>query len=443
MADNVLFILCDTLRRDVLDLYGGPAKMKNLSDLARDGMLYKNAISPSPWTVPSHVSFFSGMYLNEHGVHETEKLKTWHVANKNKSIYKNLISTILSSKGYNTLGISTNLLVSTLTNLDIGFNNFFNIDTVPTRYQLRQDKELMKMIRSGYSNTEIISSLIKKMKIGTLFKYGASYLKTRKVEKVLNFPFDKGAFYVNMLLSGSNWNEPFFRFINLMEVHEPYRHSSYRGPQENFKSPRIKSKEMRAVKSEYILEAEYLDQRIGKIISNLKRMGLYDDTMVIVTSDHGQALNEHGYIDHGVYLYDELIKVPLIIKYPKNRKFGEKKGHQSLVNLSKTIIEAADGGDDHSLTTETAFSEAYGLNVPISRRDAVNNRSLISLYERPRKAIFKDDFKLTVEGKTGTIEEFTKNGKSVLADIKYVKVRDELVNEIDIFKGQEQFVLPK
>ena len=443
MMNNVLFILCDTMRRDVSNVYGGAARMDNLSKLARDGVVYKNAISPSPWTVPSHVSFFSGMYLNEHGVHETAKLKTWHVANRNKVIYKDLLPAVLSSKGYNTLGISTNLLVSTITNLDVGFNTFFNADVVLTRYQLRQDKELIKMVRGGYSNGEIISALLKKMKIGTLLKYGAAYFMTRRAEKALNFPFDKGAAYVNMLLSGSNWNEPFFRFINLMEVHEPYRHSSYRGPQENFKSQRKKHGEMGAVKSEYVLEAEYLDQNIGRIISNLKKLGLYDDTMIIVTSDHGQAFNEHGYIDHGVYLYDELIRVPLIIKYPRNRKFEARRGHQSLVNLPKTIIEVVEGGDDHSLTTETAFSEAYGLNVPMSKRDMANNRSLINLYERPRKAVFKDGFKLVIEGKTGNIEEFTKDGKDVLADIKYSKVRDELTNEIDIFKGQEKFTLPK
>ncbi|MCW1301601.1 MAG: sulfatase [Candidatus Parvarchaeota archaeon] len=443
MDYNVLFVLCDTLRRDIINLYGGPVRMQNLSNLARDGVVYNDAISPSPWTIPAHVSFFSGMYLNEHGIHETQKLRTWHVTNNNKSIKDRLISGILSRRGYNTLGISTNLLVSTITGLDAGFNTFFNLDTVPTRYQLRQDKDLIKMVRSGYSNSEIAVSLLKKMKINTLFKYGLAYLKTRSTEKALNFPFDKGASAVNMILSSSNWNEPFFRFINLMEVHEPYRHSSYRGPQENFKSERNKRREMSRVKTEYMKEAEYLDLMLGKILLTLKKQGVYDDTMVIVTSDHGQAFNEHGYIDHGVYLYDELVRVPMVIKYPKNRKFERKKGYQSLVNLPKVIVSATEGGDDSDLTTESAFSESYGLNVPISGRDLKNNRPLVNLYERPRKAVFEGGFKLTIEGKTGRIEEFMKDGKDVSNDIKYSKVRKELIDKIDIFKGQEKFLLPE
>lgn len=443
MVYNVLFVLCDTLRRDILDLYGGPARMRNLSNLTKDGMIYDNAISPSPWTTPSHVSFFSGKYLNEHGVHETLKLKTWHVVNDNKAIRDGLISTVLSRKGYNTLGISTNLLVSTITGLDAGFNTFFTLDTVPTRHQLRQDKDLIKMVRAGYSNSEIAASMLKKMKINTLIRYGLSYLKTKRVEKALNFPFDKGASAVNMILSGSSWNEPFFRFINLMEVHEPYRRSSYRGPQENFKSGKNKRMEIAKVKAEYLKEVEYLDSMLGKIFSTLKKQDVYDDTMVIVTSDHGQAFNDHGYIDHGVYLYDELIRVPMIIKYPKNRKFERREGYQSLVNLPKTILSAAEGGDDGDLTGELAFSEAYGLNVPISERDARGNRPLINLYERPRKAVFKDGFKLAVEGKTGRVEEFTKNGKDVSKDIRYSKMTEELAGEIDIFKGQEKFLLPR
>ena len=79
MKPNILFIVCDTLRKDVLELYGGEAKTPNLMRLAEDSQVYENAIAPSPWTYPSHVSMFTGLYLNEHKVHETTEVKSYKI----------------------------------------------------------------------------------------------------------------------------------------------------------------------------------------------------------------------------------------------------------------------------------------------------------------------------------------------------------------------------
>ena len=67
---------------------------------------------------------------------------------------------------------------------------------------------------------------------------------------------------------------------------------------------------MEGLKAEYAKEAEYLDAQLGTLIEMLKRRDLYDDTMRIITSDHGQAFNEHGFMYHSIYLYDEIVRVP-------------------------------------------------------------------------------------------------------------------------------------
>ena len=76
MKPNVLLIVLDTMRKSILDIYGGQARTPNLKELIKDSMVYEDAISPAPWTYPSHVSIFTGLYPSEHKVHETftEKL---------------------------------------------------------------------------------------------------------------------------------------------------------------------------------------------------------------------------------------------------------------------------------------------------------------------------------------------------------------------------------
>jgi arylsulfatase A-like enzyme len=73
MRPNIILVVCDTLRKDTLGVYGGPANTPNLKKFAKDAVVYDNCIAPASWTFPSHVSIFTGLYSGEHGVHETKK----------------------------------------------------------------------------------------------------------------------------------------------------------------------------------------------------------------------------------------------------------------------------------------------------------------------------------------------------------------------------------
>ena len=70
---NIILIVLDTLRKDVLSMYGGNAYTPNLNEFAKDAVVFPNPVAPSPWTVPSHMSFFTGKYVIEHGVHENNE----------------------------------------------------------------------------------------------------------------------------------------------------------------------------------------------------------------------------------------------------------------------------------------------------------------------------------------------------------------------------------
>ena len=344
MTYNVLLIVCDTLRADILGLYGGAAKTPFLNSFSRNAMVYNNCIAPSPWTYPSHVSLFTGLYSSEHGVHETEKVKLLDITDFHKELKADSIAEshffctgkfagnqidaqkkgeriaeYLSRQGYNTYGISNNIMVSPHTYFDTGFDSFFSLDAEPKTNVHNLISEAKKF---GSGMGDIIKGLLKRGQLKDLVKYAGAWLKIKDINKAMNYPIEKGSILTNNLISNGKLEAPFFSFINLFEMHEPYAGYDPKEVWENFTGVnRMPSKKVSFLKLQYIKEAEYLDFALERLIKTMKRKGVYDDTMIIITSDHGQAFNEHDYMFHNTYLYDELVRIPMIIKYPKNKKF--------------------------------------------------------------------------------------------------------------------------
>jgi arylsulfatase A-like enzyme len=144
---------------------------------------------------------------------------------------------------------------------------------------------------------------------------------------------------------------------------------------------------------------------------------------------------------HSTYLYEELIRVPLIIKYPGNRKFEKKEGYQNLVYMPKLIKSILEGSDDNAIYSETTFSEAYGAVIVLPGGYKDREDYVRKTYEKVRKAVYKDGYKLTVNGTDGTIEEFMHDDKEIKIEDDKEKAK-ELLEEIEIFKGKEEFKTP-
>lgn len=440
MEPNVLLIVCDSLNKALLDIYGGPAKTPNLHELLEDSVLYDNAIAPSSWTFPSHVSLFTGLYPNEHGVHETEQIKLLDLAKLNFDLKATRLQSELSNRGYISIGLSNNPMVSSVTGFDIGFDLFLSLDPFPANKNSKTFQEAREM---GSSQLQIALKLVKSGNFNKLIEFAKFRKNEKLVSKVNNFPLDKGAFNTNKMLENGNWRDKFFMFINFLEVHEPYRNFKSKWVWDNVTGTKPISKDhVSLIKKEYITEMEYLDLQIGRLLSNLKKAGKYDNTLIIVTSDHGQAMNEHGYMFHSTYLYDELTRIPLIIKYPNNKKFEPREGYQSLVKIYDLIKSIMEGGDDSVLFSETAFSETYGTasnNLPGGYNSKLEYFK--KTHDKVRKSIYKKDYKLTVNGTDGTIEEFLYKDKPIPIN-ENREIINELINELDIFKGKERFILP-
>jgi len=440
MEPNIILIVCDALRKDVLGLYGGPARTPNLKKFAKDAVVYDNCIAPSPWTFPSHVSLFTGLYLSEHGVHESKNAKLMELTPLNKNFKAERLPTYLTKLGYSTIGISNNIMVSRFTNFDNGFNNFFNIET-----DLMQSKEAKEAMKLGANFMQIVLMLVRKNRLNEIGKYFRELLKIQILSIATNYPFNKGAKLTNEILFSTKLNPQFFLFINFMEMHEPYTRSKGEEGKlilDNFTGIKlINYGKVTKLKQKYIRAAENLDKNLGVLIEMLKDRNLYDNTMIIITSDHGQAFNEHGYMYHDNYLYEEITRIPLLIKYPNNEKFPKRDGYQSLVSIFGLIKNVLIGRDDKVLTKKVVFSESYGCNrnLPLSYKE--RKKYVEAKYEKLRKAVYKDGFKLTINGTDGSIEEFSEHGIEKNLDRYKTKVK-ELILEIKKFNKDGNFKFP-
>ncbi|MGC9046499.1 MAG: sulfatase-like hydrolase/transferase, partial [Thermodesulfovibrio sp.] len=167
----IILIVFDTLRRDVLPMYGGRADMPNLNEFAKDAVIFPNAISPSPWTYPSHISLITGLYPLEHEGHEyfneTKNEFDLNINYKGKTVTEKL-----NDKGYNTIGLTANGVIGPESGFDKGFNYFEHIppDALYS-YELKKAKEIFPdgniNLKKIYKFNEILKlyKLYKKMNI--------------------------------------------------------------------------------------------------------------------------------------------------------------------------------------------------------------------------------------------------------------------------------------
>jgi arylsulfatase A-like enzyme len=324
-APNVLILVIDTLRADHVSAYGySRPTTPNFDRLAQRGVLFENAISPSSWSLPSHVSLVTGRYLHDHKVGQVQA-EPWLGWGKNSLGGFPTIGEALEQKGYRTGAFSAN---RTYFSHDLGFGRGFMhfedyfcsladsfVRTLYGRefariYLVRSDKSLVKRIlrRLGWT------SLLDQDAEGS-GSYGGAF-GIRKHADVVNEDV--------LRWIDRDPHRPFFAFLNYFDVHDPYGGPrSY--PQPAW--PQVSDID------HYDDGVKYSDDCLGRLMTALEQRGLMNDTLIIVTSDHGESLGQHYLMTHGRALYWELIHVPLVISYP---------GHvPGAVRLARPVSNAA------------------------------------------------------------------------------------------------------
>ncbi len=348
-AQNVLLIVWDTVRAANTSLYGyGRATTPNLERLASRGVRFDLAFSTSSWTLPSHASMLTGRWPHELGV-------GW------KTPVREGVPTLggyLASHGYDTAGFAANLdYCSRETGLARGFAHYedfpFSIADTFARYIA-----LGRRIEAS-SWESALDSLVEKQTGRWLDLIPRSREHAKSAGAI-----DRA--FLGWLGKRPKKGRPFFAFLNYNDAHSPYEvpdpsipafglrptSSSQRQTLQGFTGIDKKSlaiDDVRMANDVYDDCISYLDRRLGLLLDELSRRGELEKTLVIITSDHGEHLGDHGLFFHGCSLYRQLVQVPLLIVgnrgIPAGRTVAEP---VSLRDLPATVIDLLGLGTDHS-----------------------------------------------------------------------------------------------
>ncbi len=277
---NIILITLDTTRADHLGTYGyNKNTSPNIDQLAQEAVIYERAIATGTWTLPSHASLFTGKFPSSHGAqydtngalqltHGLNGPAAWDVYRARPlAVDEKTLAGYLSDIGYLTGGFAGGPWLKSIFGLDAGFD-YYNDENI-TELNGRSAKDL-----------------------------------TNAAIKWLNTESDK----------------PRFLFLNYFDPHGPLV-----PPLEHARQflPRLtvgKDRQLTLGETlgKYDGEIHYMDHHLGRLFDHLKFKEIYDETWIIITGDHGELFGEHGHNGHGNRPYQEVVHVPLIIKYPQS-----------------------------------------------------------------------------------------------------------------------------
>jgi len=389
---NIILIVMDTVRADHVSVYGYPGQTTPfLKDMVQSSTLYTHAVSSGDMTLSSHASIFTGLYVKQHGAF----CDPWQGFGAGKPLSEKFdtIAELLEQKGYLTLGVvANNVYLTGDFKLDQGFE--FYDHRAPTVLLGQSDYFYM---RQGIRN--MVKYFFSPDKYDQLF---------RRAEEINSVAFD----LLGRIRGKSN---PFFLFINYMDAHDPYVPPApydrlFPGKEKGFnlseyysiarqvneqQSP-LPEAERNHMISQYDGGIAYIDAQLGVLITRLKEQGLFEDSLIIITSDHGEAFGERNFMGHGVSVYQDQTGVPLIVKYP-----GQKRGRSvekvvSSIDILPTILDVLGAEIPRYLPGETLLQLSPGrINNPVVS-ESYPDGDLIDMgprFDRVEKAIYSGPYK--------------------------------------------------
>ncbi|UCG52094.1 MAG: sulfatase-like hydrolase/transferase [Candidatus Latescibacterota bacterium] len=374
---NVILITLDTVRAHNLNLYGYEREtVPNLTELAQSSVVYERAVAHSAWTLPSHQTLFTGRYPSELSEYwGCKRLRSAHIT----------LTEVLDAAGYRTGAVVAGPFCSRRFGFGDGFD-FFE-DTLP-------------------ANVPFLSELINRL-VPNFFSSVGKRRASQNDEFVFRW-LDKNA------------NSPFFLFINHFDAHcrlnpvYPFR-NAFAGARDPFRSffagqvateiavtngtREITDWERDHWITLYDSEILTMDHELGRLFDKLKAMDAYDNTLLIVTSDHGHSYGEHGLVGHDGWLFEDVAWVPLIIRYPGGRDGGTRVANRiGLVDIFSLILGELGLPIPESVHSTNRATEAAVTILENGRRNGwaghrvkYADKDLRAIYEGPFKLVTIDD----------------------------------------------------
>jgi arylsulfatase A-like enzyme len=315
-APSILLIMVDTLRADHLSAYGYAAgRTPNIDSLATDGVRCAHTFSQASWTRPSVATILTSLYPSSHGaVHKADMLPD----------RVDTVAEVLSRGGYYTVGFADNVNVSPSFNFGQGFADYRYL--APDLFFHANEPAAQLTL---YSGLRLVRERFLARRVDVHNYYQPAEVVTATVISWLDSPAAKQG--------------PFFLFAHYMDPHDPYFVHPFNGEgYARVANPNPPANVADKYRQLYDGEIAYLDEHLGRLFADLKRRGLYDKMLIVLTGDHGEEFLEHGGWWHGTTLYDEQIHVPLILKPPAGGAIGRVIDELTTsLDITPTIITAA------------------------------------------------------------------------------------------------------
>lgn len=419
-----MFVL-DTARARNFSCYGHNTSTTNhIDDFAQEGVLFENAVSVSPWTLPSHASLFTGVPPS---VHRTNSLE--------RSLPNSLqtLAETLSNAGYRTVGMSANPWFSSQFGITRGFDKFHHLLGPLATDSYR---EFIKLVTDDTERlSERFKSLILKQSPVELFRNGITAGHRHFIGRD-----DNGASEaVDLSLDVMAGSEPYFLFVNFLEPHLPYKppEDYLEGPIRKFGQSAVESvnqdapaynirnvdmspEDFDVLETLYDAELDYVDDCIGTLLDGINQNDQRDDTLVAVLGDHGENIGDHKLMSHHYSVHHTLMHVPMILRYPGVFEGGENvESRISSIDLPATVNSILQecnidtngfspqqqGTPLHERTSEDQAIVAEYLNPmpPINQmKKRCNNPDFdVSVYDRTLRTIYSGQYKL-IRGSDGS-----------------------------------------
>jgi arylsulfatase A-like enzyme len=364
---NIVLIVIDTLRYDRLGSYGsGRETSPELDRFAQSAVRVERAYAPAPWTIPSIASMMTGLYPGNHGATKLESEPHADLS---------MLAEVLKREGYVTGAVVSHVLLQRS-----GFRQGFD----QYQYTALGDPHLTVSSDAVTSQAQALAGRL--------------------------------AFAP----------EPFFLFVHYFDPHYSYR----RHPEYGFAAPSagrlregqdieelhemaadLSDEELEFLRDLYDEEIRHTDAAIGRLLKSLEERGIDEETLVLIVGDHGEEFVEHGGLGHSRTLYDEVLRVPLLIRDPRDtstRRVIE--GPVSLVALMPTILDlvGVDAGGLHFQAQSFApllsshTSDSTGFDRPDS--DIIFSEVDVEPWQAHKKAIVVAGFKLIRDDASKRIE---------------------------------------
>jgi arylsulfatase A-like enzyme len=311
---HVVIMLIDTLRADRLGIYGyGADTSPNIDRLAGEAAVFERVHSSAPWTLPSVVSLMLSAPLCEHNVVQDRQ----RIGDSARPL-----ALRLQEVGYATGAYYQNPYAGEVSGLDRGF-------------------DVSELVKRKFDDGEAIREWLART------KGQPSFLYLHSIEP--HQPFSAKAEHLEALGHEVPNRESLLEMRRLVQAYRKLTRIDFvrrqpLGTEDNSDEQRKAMERLNARREEYsrLYDAQVraADERVGRVVEALKQEGVWDETLFVLVADHGEEMNEHGGWLHDQSAYEELIRVPLLIKFPRGKYSGRRISTQiSLLDVLPTVVE--------------------------------------------------------------------------------------------------------